>query len=115
MSEKSIEDIEGLASIESNIWACIYRALEGANPSLVRQNTDQTTRRGDSFQSTTTLGGPDSEETPRAFSLTDEDSHLEDLLLDLETYRSLSPTKLEEGSLILFLLFRNDLVLIKLV
>ncbi|CAI2377964.1 unnamed protein product [Moneuplotes crassus] len=30
-SEKTIEDIEGLASIESNIWACIYRAHDRVN------------------------------------------------------------------------------------
>lgn len=115
MSEKSIEDIEGLASIESNIWACIYRALEEVNHLLVRQNTAQLTRRGDSFQSTTTLGGPDFEETPRASSLTEEDSYLEDLLLDLETYRSLSPTKIEEGSFAsIFLLFSLLLIFLLL-
>jgi hypothetical protein len=50
MSEKSIEDIEGLASIESNIWACIYRAHEffpDVPERMISKNTFESTVTGD--------------------------------------------------------------------
>lgn len=67
MSEKSIEDIEGLASIESNIWACIYRAHElfpdipERKPSLI---SHQSTPTGNYV----TSGGPN--ETPGNTNIT---------------------------------------------
>lgn len=80
-SEKSIEDIEGLASIESNIWACIYRALDRGQ--IVQGNT---------------LESPSS--TPKEIlsdgtimwkdDAASDFTNLNELTLDMEVYRSMS-------------------------
>ncbi|CAI2370088.1 unnamed protein product [Moneuplotes crassus] len=107
-SEKSIEDIEGLASIESNIWACIYRALErnieersnvaqesvtnSDSPTLLRNNVSQTLGGA-------TLGNSPGETlgtTSTCRQEVDNFTDLKDLMLDVEVYRSVSKFEINQ-------------------
>jgi len=102
-SEKSIEDIEGLASIESNIWACIYRAFEKIQ--FVKQDSSGSdTLTGDShsdstFNPSVTFGNPSASGLTnwRTEALTHDLTSLKELVIDMEVYRGV--TKFEEGKL----------------
>lgn len=99
VSDKSVGYIQGLASIEGNIWACIYRALE--NVDLRRQSStlDSPTNETQYLQDVTP-GGPNDTPTQRVEAFAPDSDYLKDLLLDVEAYRSLSPLKYEEGTLL---------------
>jgi len=96
-SEKSIEDIEGLASIESNIWACIYRAYErnsqykdlGLTDDLI-QTPGQASTTGN-FEPNLTFGSPSLSESTLCDDKSVQDlTNLKELVLDMEVYRSVS-------------------------
>lgn len=99
-SDKDILEIEGLASIESNIWACIYRAIENVEDSPIKDRENSLTQTGEEPSHFLTPGGPDDHKTPRANSVSTDSEYLNDLLLDLETYRSLSAHSFVEGNFI---------------
>jgi hypothetical protein len=112
-SEKSIEDVEGLVSIETNIWACIYRALnqikniEYQDPNLL--SLDSTT----AFTPYETLGGP-VEETKRQMSLDSlSDENIKSLIFDEELCRGLSPVSKDKNALLFGMLILIYLIKIR--
>ena len=92
LSNKTIEDIQGLVSIESNIWACINRAISISKPEKI-ENFEGITRTGDEVTPYITPGGPDTAVTRQGSDSLTDYSSVSELLLDFDTYRSLSPSK----------------------
>jgi hypothetical protein len=93
-STKSLEYIEGLASIESNIWACIYRAVErGLNLPHKTSSYDAKSTLT-KISDTITLGETSQYSTPK---LRDNDNmghgYLDDLVFSYEAVRSADTMK----------------------
>ena len=92
-STKTIEDIQGLVSIESNIWACINRAISISKPEKA-DKFESITKSSEGTTPYVTPGGPDTTVTRQGSDSLTDDIGVSELLLDFDTYRSLSPTKL---------------------
>ncbi|CAI2381433.1 unnamed protein product [Moneuplotes crassus] len=98
-SEKNFKDKERLASMESNIWACIYRAFERSKKAKSLTNNEQFESPNLSSVSFTREEKKD-EITASSFSFDSKanDIDLAELKIDIEMYRLFSKFEEDQGS-----------------